>query len=58
MKRTYVGMIQNESCDIKTLVLAESEAAARERVLKNFAAGLGKTYREEDLQIVAFGQWR
>ena len=54
MKRTYVGIIQNELCDIKTLVLAESAEAARARILDNFRAGLGKTYREEDLRIIAF----
>ncbi len=54
-RRTYVGIIQNDLCDIKTLVLAESADAARARVLDKFGAGLGKTYREEELQIIAFG---
>lgn len=54
MRKTYVGIIQNELCDIKTLVLAESAAAARASVLDKFREGLGKTYREEDLRIIAF----
>lgn len=58
MRTTYVGIIRNEFCDIKTLVLAENADAARARVLANFHDGLGKTYREEDLQILPFGNWR
>ncbi len=54
MRNTYVGIIQNEYCDIKTLVLADSADAARARVLDKFRDGLGKTYREEDLRILAF----
>lgn len=54
MKRTYVGIIQNERCDIKILVLAESAGAARARVLDKWSEGLGKTYREEEVQIIAF----
>lgn len=54
MRKTYVGIIQNDLCDIKTLVLAENAAAAKARVLANFSEGLGKTYREEDLQIIPF----
>ncbi len=56
MKRTYVGVIQNEMCDMKIFVLAENALAARDRVLAKCADGLGKTYREEDLQIIAFAQ--
>lgn len=55
MRNTYMGMIQNDQCNIKTLVLAESAAAARAKVLAHFSEGLGKTYREEELQIIAFG---
>lgn len=55
MRKTYVGIIQNELCDIKILVLAENPEAARARVLGNMPQGLGKTYREEDLKIIAFG---
>ncbi len=54
MRRTYVGIIQNERCDFKALVLAENEGEARAKVLHSFGEGLGKTYREEELQIVAF----
>ena len=56
MRKTYVGIIQNELCDIKTLVLAENADAARARVLDTFRAGLGKTYREEELRIIAFAE--
>lgn len=56
MKRTYVGIIQNELCDIKILVLAENAGVARAKVLDNCKDGLGKTYREEDLRIIAFAQ--
>ena len=56
MRKTYVGIIQNDMCDIKILVLAESALAARARVLDKCREGLGKTYREEDLQIIAFAQ--
>lgn len=54
MRRTYVGIIHNDRCDIKIFVLAESAGAARARVLDQCVEGLGKTYREEDLQIIAF----
>lgn len=54
-KKTYLGIIENEHCDIKTFVLAEDAAAARARVLTHFSEGLGRTYREEDLQIIPFG---
>ncbi len=56
MRKTYVGIIQNDMCDIKILVLAENASAARARVLDKCSEGLGKTYREEDLQIIAFAQ--
>lgn len=56
MKRTYVGIIQNDMCDIKILVLADSAEAARARVLDKCGAGLGRTYREEELQIIAFAE--
>lgn len=55
MRKTYVGIIQNDRCDIKIFVLAENAGAARARVLDK-CEGLGKTYREEDLQIIAFAQ--
>ena len=54
MRRTYVGIIQNDLCDIRILVLADSAGAARTRVLEKCKEGLGKTCREEDLQIIAF----
>ena len=54
MRKTYVGIICNAHCDIKTLVLAESALEARAKVLRNLGDGLGKTYQEEDLQIIAF----
>lgn len=54
MRKTYVGIIQNEYCDIKILVLAENAGAARARVLERCKDSLGKTYREEELQIIAF----
>lgn len=56
MRKTYVGIIQNERCDIKILVLAENAGAARDRVLDKCKEGLGKTYREEELRIIAFAQ--
>lgn len=56
MRNTYVGIIQNELCDIKILVLAEDAGAARAKVLDKCKEGLGKTYRETDLQIIAFAQ--
>jgi hypothetical protein len=54
MKRTYVGIIQNQMCDMKTMVLAESIDAAKERVVAH-CKGLGKVFREEEVQIIAFG---
>lgn len=54
MRRTYVGVIQNDQCDLKALVLAENEGEARAKVINTFKDGLGRTYREEELQIVAF----
>jgi hypothetical protein len=56
MRRTYVGIIQNDLCDIKTLVLAEDAGAAKARVLANFSHSLGRTFREEEVRIVAFGE--
>ena len=58
MRKTDVGIIQNERGDIKILVLAESAGAARARVLARCGEGLGKTYREEELQIIAFADAR
>ena len=55
-RRTYVGIIQNDICDIKTLVLAEDAVEAKAKVLRHFGDALGKTYREEDLTIIAFGE--
>ncbi len=54
-KRTFLGVIENEHCDLKTLVLAEDAAAAKVRVLSHFSRGLGRTYREEEVQIIPFG---
>ena len=55
-RRTYVGIIQNDFCDIKTLVLAEDAGEAKAKVLRNFGDCLGRTYREEDVTILAFGE--
>lgn len=55
MRKTYVGIIQNDRCDIKILVLAENAGDARARVLDK-CQGFGRIYREEDLQIIAFAQ--
>jgi hypothetical protein len=56
MKKTYLGIIENEHCDLKTFVLAEDTASARDRVLAHFSQGLGRTYRAEELRIIPFGQ--
>lgn len=56
MRKTFVGIIQNEYCDLKILVLAENAVVARTRVLDRCRDTLGKTCREEDLQIIAFAQ--
>lgn len=54
MKKTYMGIFCNDRYDLKTIVLAEDVGAARERVLAH-CRQLGKTFREEEVQIVAFG---
>ena len=56
MKKTYLGIIENEHCDFKTFVLAEDAATAKARVLRHFSEGLGRTYRAEEVQIIPFGQ--
>lgn len=56
MRKTYVGIIQNEKCDIKILVLAENAGAARAKVLDSCSEGLGKTYRPEEVEIIAFAR--
>ena len=55
-KKTYLGIIENEHCDLKTFVLAEDAAAARARVLSHFSRGLGRPYQAEEVQIIPFGQ--
>lgn len=55
-KKTYLGIIENEHCDLKTFVLAEDVSAARARVLSHFSEGLGRTYRAEELRIIPFGE--
>ena len=55
MKKTYLGIIENEYCDFKTFVLAKDAAAAKARVLRHFSEGLGRTYRAEEVQIIPFG---
>lgn len=54
MKRTYVGILCNERYDMKTMVLADNAGAAKEKVLAH-CRGLGKTFREEEVQIIPFG---
>ena len=54
MNRTYVGILCNERYDLKTLVLADSVGAAKEKVLVH-CRGLGKTFRAEEVQIIPFG---
>ena len=54
MKRTYVGILCNERYDLKTMVLADNAGAAKEKVLAH-CRGLGKTFREEEVQIIPFG---
>lgn len=56
MRKTYIGIIQNDRWDIKTLVLAENPGMARARVLENMGPKLGSSFRDEDLQIIAFGE--
>lgn len=54
MKRTYVGILCNERYDLKTLVLAEDAGTAKEKMLDH-CRGLGKAFREEEVQIIPFG---
>lgn len=56
MRNTYVGIIRNDRWDAKTLVLAESAAAARLQVLNNWSDRLGNTFQAEDLTIIPFGE--
>ena len=50
-KRTFVGTINNESCDVKTLVVAENEADALVQVMAKFP---NIEYTEEDVTITPF----
>lgn len=50
---TYVGTIKNQ--EFKTLVLAESDEEAKDKVYRKFHAWWGGEYRKEDVQICAFG---
>ena len=54
MRKTYVGILRNDHCDFQTLVLAENDGAARARVVAH-CRDLGKTFREDEVQIIAFG---
>lgn len=54
MKRTYVGIVCNERYDFKTLVLADSVGAAREKVLAH-CKGLDCSFRADQVQIIPFG---
>lgn len=50
---TYVGTIKNQ--EFKTLVLAESDEEAKDKVYRKFHAWWSGEYRKEDVQICAFG---
>ena len=54
MKKTFVGIIRSECYDLQTLVLAENTGAAREKVLAH-CRGLGKSLRDDQVQIIPFG---
>lgn len=50
---TYVGTIKDQQ--FKTLVLAEDDEEAKQKVYRKFRAWWGGEYRQEDVQICAFG---
>lgn len=52
----YVGKIQNDILDVKTLVTAENETEAREKVKIKFIRDLDKFYHEEEIQICLFSE--
>lgn len=51
-RETYIGVIQNDECDTKTLVVAENEADAMEQVLEKFRTSLH--YTKDDVTIIRF----
>ena len=53
-QRVYVGIVENMRFDFRTMVTAESQEEAREKVLEKFRKEYGVFFQEDDLQVVLF----
>ena len=49
---TYIGVIKNETCNLRTLVNAENEMEALKQVAEKFMSTL--VYAEKDIAIMPF----
>lgn len=53
-KTTYIGIIKNDECDVKTIVNAENESDALKMVMGKFKDTL--KYTEDDVTITRFSE--
>lgn len=53
-KTTYIGIIKNSECDVKTIVKAESESDALKMVMEKFKDTLN--YASNDVTILRFSE--
>ena len=53
-RSAYIGIIKNDLCDVKTIVMAENQENAKSQVIEKFYKGLGRTFCETDVQILHF----
>ena len=54
MKSTYVGILEDDVNEIKTLVPAEDEHEARELILNKFRTEFGLDFWDEDVTVCLF----
>jgi len=54
MKSTYVGILEDDVNEIKTLVPAEDEYEARELILHKFRTEFGLDFEDENVTVCLF----
>ena len=55
-RNVYIGKIKNDILDVKTLVFAESEEEAKEKVKQKFIRDLDVFYHENEIEVCLFSE--
>ena len=55
-RMVYIGKIKNDVLDVKTLVFAENEEEAKEKIKQKFIRDLDVFYHENEIEVCLFSE--